>query len=421
MAVTCQLGALDLSSYLRDDPRVGGAVKQWDEVSGTHADIAAQANVRTSSLIEMVLPLAVTAANADALIAAIAAIRTECKKPTNTLAVKPTGATNEVIFKVKESPHLITKWDGAYDVGKLALFDLVLVCEPWAYASSSASLVTTTALNASAQTFPDGLSFKAAAGDAVTIAGDTDTPLTVTVVPTAGEANMHCLYAGWYPAADWTAYLVETDAAATWVGGTAADAALDYEHDSASVKNTGTTYSYFPIDTSGYTAGSYLVLARVALENASDTGTLKLSTSLGDITDEVTFDPDGTHFELIELGVVHLPVLDTVSGTAATLRVSMKCSAARFIAMDYVGFVPLDHGFFGYHPATATTASASIKSELGKLYDASVVTYANASGHGIKAHGLGTLVVFAEEVDNASATYSGTITVSYVARHELWR
>jgi hypothetical protein len=230
------------------------------------------------------------------------------------------------------------------------------------------------------------------------------------------------VYAGWYATADWTGYIVQTDTSGTWVGGTVADESIANDHGGGSITNTGKAYSYYPIDTAAYTDGSYLVLARVCLENADDTGTLKLATSLGDITDEVTFDPDGTHWEIIELGVVHLPAQETVTATAANLRVYMKCSeAARYVAMDYVIFVPIDHGLIAYHPALATTASASIKSELGKLYDASIVTYANASGHGIKAHGNGTLVVVAEEVDNASACYSGTITVSYVPRYELWR
>lgn len=419
MSVTCTLGSLDLSSYLRDGIKIGGAAKAWDEVGGSHADIARQSNVRTSGLIDIILPLKLTAATADLLITAVANVRTEAKKSTNTLTVKPTGATNSVVFNVLESPRLSSvPWDNTYDVGKVALFDLHLVCEPWAYAAAA-----TTALNASAQTFPDGLSFKASGGDATTILGDADTPLTITVIPEddPAEDNLHALYMGWYPAADWTGYLVETDVAGTWVGGTCADAALSNEHATASVKNTGTDTAYFPIDTAGYADGSYLVLARVALESADDTGSLYLATSLGTISDTVTFDPDGTHWELIELGVVHLPVQETVSGTAATLRVHMACSAARFIAMDYVAFIPLDHGLVCYHPSTATTASASIRSELGKLYDASVVTYANASGHGIKAHGLGTLVVVAEEVDNDAATWAGIITVSYTPRYELWR
>ncbi len=228
------------------------------------------------------------------------------------------------------------------------------------------------------------------------------------------------VYMGWYPAADWTAYLVETDVAGTWVGGTCADAALDYEHATASVKNTGTSYAYFPIDTAAYADGSYLVVVRVAMEESDDTGYLKLSTAAGDITDEVAWDAatDGK-WELVPIGVVHLPVLDTITGTAATLRVNMKCSTAKYIAMDYVAFVPIDHGLFAYAPTSGD--AALLKSELGKVYVDSIVTYSGVSGHGIKAHGNGTLVVLAEHASPNAATYAGTITVAYTARYELWR
>ncbi len=191
MAVTCTLGSLDLSPYLIGEPRVGGATRQWDEVGGSHADIAKQSNVRTSALIEIVLPLKMTAATADLLIAAVASVRTEAKKDTNTLTVKPTGATNSVVFNIVKSPHIVPKWDGAYDVGKLAVFDLVLIAEPWAYAATA-----TTAIDGVNVTLPDGLSFKAAAGDAVTIAGDVDTPLTITLVPNS-DADMTDVYMGW--------------------------------------------------------------------------------------------------------------------------------------------------------------------------------------------------------------------------------
>jgi hypothetical protein len=414
MAVTATLGSLDISGYLRDEVRITGPVHQWDEVSGTHADIARQANVRSSSLIEIVLPMKVTGATADALIAAVATIRAEAAKETNTLTVKPTGATNSVTYNILRSPHVVPAWNNVYDVGKVALFDLVLVAEPWAYGAA------VTALNASAQTFPDGLSFKASGGDATSIAGDDDTPLTITLVPTGGEGNIHAVYMGWYPVADWTGYMVETDTAGSFVGGTAAAGPSTNASGGASVKNTGTTYSYLPVDTAAYAAGSYLVLGRVTLENAGDTGTFKLSTAAGDLTDEVTT-TGLTTWHLIELGHVHLPAQTTVTGTAANLRVSMKCSAARYVAMDYLAFIPLDRGLVCYHPAVAATASASIKSELGRLYDASIVTYANASGHGIKARGAGTLVVVVDEVAANAATYSGTITVAYTPRYALWR
>jgi hypothetical protein len=86
----------------------------------------------------------------------------------------------------------------------------------------------------------------------------------------------------------------------------------------------------------------------------------------------------------------------------------MKCSTAKYIAMDYVAFVPIDHGLFAYAPTTGD--AALLKSELGKAYVDSIVTYNGVSGHGIKAHGLGTLVVLAEHASPNAATYAGTIT-----------
>ncbi len=411
MSTVCVLGTLDIADYLMPEPDFGAPVREWDVVAGAYVDIATQRNIRTNALVEVHLPMKVVGTDADDLIDKLSTLRAECRKTTNTLTVG--HGSSVVVFNIVDCPHVSLPWDRLFALRNKAVFELTLIREPWAYGASE------TALTEETFSFPDGLTFRNIYGDAPPILGEMPTPLTITLEANVSK-EMHPVYIGWTNTDTWSGYLVETDTAGTWVGGTVAAGPSTYASGEASCQNTGETYSYYPIDTADFPADTYLVLARLQLEDETEVGTLKLSTSGGDLTDEVTFDPDDQQWELVELGQVRLPAQEVASGLTAYLRVNMHCTADHYIAMDYVAFVPLDSGLCCFHPSTATTLAETLRFEWGKTYVDGVLDYSGASGHGIKALGPGTLVVVADTNHPILPTYTATVTVTHAPRFEMW-
>lgn len=228
------------------------------------------------------------------------------------------------------------------------------------------------------------------------------TPLTVTVAPTAGQPDFHALYLAL--AQEAFPWVVEATDVSGW-DDEVADATLGVNVVRFAA---GGSYDLGYVDTAGFPASAYLVLARVKADGG---GTIYLdSTYKSD--PEVTDDASSWHW--LPMGEVALPTR-RVRGAAQALLDVQGRAVTGACYVQRLAFLPLRWGFLSFHPEVGGVTAASLRAEWEDVYVDDVVDFESIMGGGLRATG-GYLLVLAEEAAGDLAYYHADVTVQYRPR-----
>jgi len=177
-----------------------------------------------------------------------------------------------------------------------------------------------------------------------TLLGTNPTPIDVTIDDTSGN-DMHSIWAALAPTALSDTKWKVLASAITWTtmsSGTGATMWGNVER-----HTTAATYQTGLLDTSLYPAGKYRLLARV-YQNAG-AGFIKDSQN----DDAVAITRTTPH--ILVIGDLDLPVSDTAPGVASNLTISVKSDGTNTCTLNALILLPLEYGYFSWHPLAATT------------------------------------------------------------------
>ena len=295
--------------------------------SGTYALTACSFSGSSASLT-----VAVTGATADTMTAAREALVAQLAVG-NTYVHWTPGGTYPVVYRIVGVEGVTTdEYQG------------VLAAAPWSLVSFTLNLAgqpagaLTTLYSAQHVDTPASVALSA-------LLGTNPTSLDVTIDDDAGT-DMHSVWAALAPTALSDAKWLVDVYPMTWTtmsNGTT-DAAMWFNR---SRYTTSSSYQTTPLDTSQYPAGKYRLLARV--KQAAGTGYIK--DSQNDVAVAVT----KTTPHLLVVGDLDLPVSDTAAGSASNLTLSARSDGTNRLDVNAFVLLPLNYGFFSWHPDTSTT------------------------------------------------------------------
>jgi hypothetical protein len=365
------------------------------------------------------LLLRVYGTSADDLRANIATLAAEHRKASNTLTIKPTGAsTSRTITLLDQIAYGMPLLDPRYESRKVADLDIPLV----AAADILGSEVTL--LSASAQTAPLVLSLG-------TLTGDYPAPLDLTI--TANTTDIHSCFVGVLKAAS---ALEIGDlrkeapvAGASWSGAADEDISdAKYTGGHAIGIQSATESTAVLFDSTAIRAldaGSYVPLPRVAAISASYAATIRLFSRIGstDTTIQTAITTINTVPEYRDLDPIHIPFAATLSATP-TVALGAGVAAAdatdgHEAVLDNVTLLPSSWSWVGVHPSAAATDYTTIRFTAdGKVYldereDYSAVI---SAGPLVAEPGAVKILIVAETVA-AAATAAIKVTASFTPRY----
>ncbi len=412
MSFSATLGGTALTILTDPEPGFANLVRDLVVAMGARGDLPRYVgpNPPTSRTIPLRVNLTAADGSKDGAIAAVSAINIILSGPTQ-LVVQPGGASNSITFNVFGGSAALIANGALFEGASVALCDLALVCEPYAYGP------LTTLYTAQALTTPGYL-------DLTAMVGEYPAPLMITLQSTTTE--LHSCYVGLLAAAAWSGFLVEAESL-TWTGGTAAAGSTTHAHGPASRKNTNTVAAIAPIDVTAFPAGAYMVLVRAMMENAADSGTITIGrdAAIAEQYGSTVTVPGVTTWAFYEAGVVVLPNRTVRASATSSLYVSMASSSAvagHAVELDYVCFVPLSLGNLIWHHAVAASHCNRLYLDgTGALYVEDAVNPQYATGSSPLKARTGRLVIAAEDPSGATAGQTMNVTVAYYPRYSLWR
>lgn len=397
MAIVRTLGAVNLNDGVTNRTErieIGAPATTWDERESLHG-VNRQARVRTAGLRQITIGMVVYGATANALRAALDAIRAECAKATNTLSLGQDGDSTVLSYACVRQTQPSVPWDHMYNFTHVAVFDLVLTCEPFAYGSE------VTLFNGTSKSCP-------AVMDLSAMVGDYPAPLEITFA--SPSENIAALYMGLVPELSFTPY-VEGESM-TWAGGTNSDQANAAAHGGYVERNTSATVAVATYaDTAAYQRGTYLPLLRAKTSaNSARIGYGYGGSELDylEITD--------TFFRTYALKPVALPIVKTRTGTAANLQARILQNVSGNGELDFMGLCPVSWGMASWvHPTSDT--SALIFGYDGTVYAAGVASPEYKTGGPLYAFKTDRLVIFADDANGTEDSLTANVTIKYVPRY----
>jgi len=275
------------------------------------------------------LEIIVRGTSSDTLAIAMEALIAQLRQG-NTYAHFQPGVTNPVVywinsvsdFKQDEYISWAVYW-------QRVAFTLTMVAAP------QGALIAP--YNATATLLPSSVSL-------AILLGTNPTPLDVTIDDSSGN-DMHSVWCALAPTAlsntKWRIY--PTSAIFT----TMSNGSGATYWNNTNVSTTASTYQTGLIDTSQYPSGKYRLLARVA--QIAGAGFIK--DSQNDLAAAITH----TTPHLLVIGDLDLPTVDTAPGVSAPLTISVKSDGTNACVLNALILLPLDYGYFSWHPTAATT------------------------------------------------------------------
>jgi len=396
MAITRVLGSLNLHdgvNYWTERIEIGAPLTEWEE-SRAPFGINRQRRVRTSALRQITIGMIVYGATANALRAALATLRAECAKATNTLSLGQDGDSTVLSYACLRQTQPSVPWTTMYNLEHRAVFDLVLICEPFAYGSE------VTLYNASAGTCPRVV-------DLSGMLGDFPAPLEITLAATVED--IAACYLGLVPDTAFDAY--NEAEALTWSGGTTSTVADAAAHGGSKKRNTSATAAVATYaDTAGYDPGTYLLLARTK----DDSGTIDIGYGYGG-SEYASVAASGTTFHIVEVACLALPIVKTRSGVAANLQVRFDSITSNG-DVDWFGLCPVTWGFTSWvHPSN--DATTLVFGYDGTVYADGVASQAYKTGGPLYAFKTDALCIFCDDANGSEDALPANLTIKYVPRY----